>query len=299
MAVSGISAVGPMADSADGSVSSLEQTLAGIVELGADAAEITISGMDVVSGGRILADRAADLVRATRGFPLRYTVHGLVVSDFMDGAHRPLQKKVALAYLELCERIGAGIMVHHSGAVLSADPKVIADAEARERDALAELAVAAGRHGVRIALENIFSTKPGEHRRTPSRVAELVREIGHPNLLALIDFSHAYIECTRLGLDFRQELRAMAPVAGHLHMHDSFGLPPTMTQFYEASEPMALGIGDLHLPLGWGDIPFAEIFSELEFLPDTVMILELPQRYRTEWASSLAIARGLAEISAR
>jgi sugar phosphate isomerase/epimerase len=297
MAASGITAVGLMADSADGSVAWLEQTLAGIVELGADAAEISISGIDVVSGGRILADKAANLVRAVRGFPLRYTVHGLVVSDFMDGAHLALQKKAALAYLELCERIGAGILVHHSGAVQSADPGVIAEAEARERDALAELAEAAGRHGVRIALENIFSTKPGEHRRIPSRVADLVREISHPNLVALIDFSHAYIECTRLGLDFRQELRAMAPVAGHLHMHDSFGLPPTMTQFYEASEPMALGIGDLHLPLGWGDIPFAEIFSDLEFLPDTVMILELPQRFRSEWAASLATARGLVALS--
>jgi sugar phosphate isomerase/epimerase len=294
---SDIRAIGLMADSADGGVAALADRLAEIAELGADTAEITISGIDVVAGGRILEAPAAELAAATRRFPLRYCMHGLVCSDFMDAAHLEAQMRVARAYLELCERIGAGVLVHHSGALLSADPTAIADAEAREAGALAELAEIAARHGVRIALENIFSTRPGEHRRRPSGVAGLVRAIGHPNLVALIDFSHAYIECTRRGLDPRAELRAMAPVAGHLHLHDSFGLPRTTPKFHEASEATALGEGDLHLPLGWGDIPFAELFAELTFLPDTMAILELPLRYRREWPASLAAARGFAARS--
>jgi sugar phosphate isomerase/epimerase len=287
-------AVGLMADSRDGSIASLERTLAEIAALGAEAAEITISGIDVVAGGRILPEPAADLVAATRRFPLRYSVHGLVGSNFMDAAHLAAQMRVARAYLELCDRIGARVLVLHSGALLSADPAAIAAAEAREAEALAELAEAASHYGVRLALENIFSTKPGEHRRTPSRVAALVRAIGHPSLVALIDVSHAYIECTRLGLDPRAELRAMAPVTGHLHLHDSFGQPQTTWDLYESSEATALGQGDLHLPLGWGDLPFADIFAELAFLPGTMLILELPLRYRAEWPASLAAARRLA-----
>ncbi len=294
MTVEAPPAIGLMADSRDGSVASLVPVLAEIAALGADAAEITISGIDVVAGGRILPAAAAELVSATRQFPLRYSVHGLVGSNFMDAAHLAAQMRVARAYLELCDRIGARVLVHHSGALVSADPAAIAAAEARETEALAELADAASRYGVRIALENIFSTKPGEHRRTPARVAELVCAIDHPSLVALIDVSHAYIESTRLGLDPRAELQAMAPVTGHVHLHDSFGQPQTTWDLYESSEATALGQGDLHLPLGWGDIPFADVLAELGFLPGTMLILELPLRYRAEWPASLAAARHLA-----
>lgn len=294
MTATDIVAIGLMADSLDGSVASLDATLGELAALGASAAEITISGIDVVAGGRILQAPAANLAAVTRHHRLRYSVHGLVGSNFMDAAHLSAQMRVARAYLELCDRIGARVLVHHCGAIVSADPAVIAEAEARETEALAELAHAASRYGVRIALENIFSTKAGEHRRTPSRVADLVRRIGHPNLVALIDFSHAYIECTRLGLDPRAEVAAMAPVTGHLHLHDSFGLPQTTWDLYESSEATALGQGDLHLPLGWGDIPFADIFAEFEFLPETMLILELPRRYRAEWPAGLSIAGGLA-----
>lgn len=42
-------------------------------------------------------------------------------------------------------------------------------------------------------------------------------------------------------------------MTGHLHVHDSFGLPYSMKRFYHPAEAAALGIGDLHLPIGWGD----------------------------------------------
>lgn len=93
-----------------------------------------------------------------------------------------------------------------------------ADADSRERDALHELAEFCRPYGVRIAFENIFTTEPGQYRQTPTELAQTVRALGHPNLVALIDFSHAYIESTYRGLNFIEELRAMASVAGHLHV---------------------------------------------------------------------------------
>lgn len=69
---------------------------------------------------------------------------------------------------------------------------------------------------------------PGQCRQTPAEVAQTARAVDHSNLVALIDFSHAYIESTHRGLNFREQLRAMAPVAGHLHVHDSFGRPTSL-----------------------------------------------------------------------
>lgn len=52
-------------------------------------------------------------------------------------------------------------------------------------------------------------------------------------------------------------------------------------------------IGDLHMPLGWGDIEWEDLFSELTFLPDTVLIMEIGPRYRNEQAECLKRAQGL------
>lgn len=70
-----------------------------------------------------------------------------------------------------------------------------------------------------------------------------------------------------------------------------------MTKFYHPAEATALGIGDLHLPIGWGDIPWEEIFAELTFLPDTMLILEITEdRFKAEQAESLALANKLAAL---
>jgi sugar phosphate isomerase/epimerase len=163
-----------------------------------------------------------------------------------------------------------------------------------QRDALAEIADVAGRHDVRVALENIFAFDDAMYRQQPSGVAATIRALNHPNLVATIDFGHAYIEATRTGGDLLAEVSAMGPVAGHLHGHDNFGRPYSMMKFYHTSEAIALGIGDLHLPLGWGDLPFETVFDSIEVLPGTALILELGERFDAEWADSITRARALA-----
>lgn len=289
-----IAAVGFNAGSADGELASLEARLRHLADVGADVAEIAVTSLDIIAGGRVIPGRAARLAALTKAFPLRYTVHGLVSSNFMDPETVGPQLAAAKALLEICDRIGAGILVQHSGALRADQGAIRATAGRLEDDTLLALAEAARPYDVRIALENIYTTESGQYRRTPSEVAAAVKRLDHPNLVALIDFSHAYIESTYRGLDFRAELRGMAPVTGHLHVHDSFGQPAGRTPFFVRQEATALGLGDLHMPLGWGDIPWAEIFAELTFLPGTVLMMEIDHRYDAEHADCLAQARRLA-----
>ena len=291
-----ISAIGFCTPTGDGNFSTLEGAIRNIVELGSEAVELSLYGEEIISGGRLIPHRVDRLVTITRQFDTRYSVHGQIVSNFMDREHLDYQKAVVRAMLELCNRVGAEILVHHSG--LSPMPALsrIPDLNKLERDALAEMAELAKTYGVRIALENIFAVSDDEYRQTPAEVAKTITAINQTSVCGLIDFSHAYIECTRLGLDWRQQIRAMAPVTGHLHVHDSFGRPYTMNKFYHPAEATALGIGDLHLPIGWGDIPWEDIFDELILLPDTFLIMEIGEdRFSTEQAESLARARKLAE----
>jgi sugar phosphate isomerase/epimerase len=292
-----ISSVGFCTYTGNGNFSTLEDSLRTISDLGATAAELSLYGEELISGGRIIPGRAERLFEITRQFNLRYSVHGQIVSNFMDRDHLDLQKAVVRAMLELCNRIEAGILVHHCGQTKMPALTRISDLDQMERDALAEMAEIAKGYGVRIALENIFALSDNEYRQTPEKVGETVKAVNSPNVCGLIDFSHAYIECTRLGLNWREQIRAMAPVTGHLHVHDSFGRPYSMTKFYHPAEATALGIGDLHLPIGWGDIPWEEIFSELTFLPDTMLIMEITgERFANEQADSLAHAVKLVEL---
>ncbi|WP_245258940.1 MULTISPECIES: sugar phosphate isomerase/epimerase [unclassified Chelatococcus] len=292
-----IAGVGFCTGNGTGDLSVLERALARHADLGADIAELSLYSEDLVSGGRVLPERIGKLVEITKRYKLGYTVHGLVCSNFMDAVNLPYQKAAMRAMLELCDRVGASVLAHHSGMAPMKTRGEMGLIDAMEREALAEMAEVARGYGVRIALENIFAMGDDEYRQTPSEVAATVAAIGHPNLCALIDFSHAYIESKRRGLDWRAEIRAMAPVAGHLHVHDSFGRPYTMTRFFHPSEAMALGIGDLHMPLGWGDIPWEEIFAELTFPAGTTMIMEITERFNPELPACLARARGLAALA--
>ncbi|EHK74135.1 hypothetical protein SM0020_30482 [Sinorhizobium meliloti CCNWSX0020] len=291
--MSNIIATGFSSGSVDGELESLEADLRRLRELGVDTVELGLTSIDLIAGGRLIKERVERLVALTRQFPFRYTVHGLVSSNFMDPATAGYQLEAAKALVEICDRIGAGIIVQHGGHLRAEQLFERAEADRRERDALFELAEFARPYGVRIALENIFSTAPGQYRQTPAEIAETVRAVDHSNLVALIDFSHAYIESTYRGLNFREQIRAMAPVAGHLHVHDSFGRPQAFYQAFYPQEATALGIGDLHMPLGWGDIDWEDIFGELDFLPETVLMMEIGPRYRNEQAECLKRAQGL------
>ncbi len=296
MTPSVITAVGFAIESRNGGIADLEPALRQQADIGADVVEIGVSSLEIISGGRVIAERAEHLARLTRSFPLGYTVHGLVASNFMDPDRVARQVAAAKAMLEICDRIGAKILVQHSGSLRKDQIHARAGADQRELDALGDVARSAERYGVRVAFENIFSVEAGEYRHTPTQVAAAVKTLNHPNVVALIDFSHAYIEATFRGLDLAAEIKAMAPVTGHLHVHDSFGQPTANTRFYYPAEATALGLGDLHLPLGWGDIAWREIFADLAVLPGTTMILEIAQGYAPEHAASLAEARHLAAM---
>ena len=45
------------------------------------------------------------------------------------------------------------------------------------------------------------------------------------------------------------------------------------------SEELSYGLGDLHLPLGWGNIPFEKISDKLIFPKGLIMVLEIQERF--------------------
>jgi sugar phosphate isomerase/epimerase len=261
----------------------LDAILGRIADLGASHAELSLWDADVVCGGRVLAERVAKLERICARHELRYTVHGPLAANLMDAAHREVFQAAVAAMLEICGAIGATVLVHHTGRIAARSATAIEEAHARERDALRALGDQAARHGVRIAVETLFVFDRGRYTAPAARLAEELRAIDHPQVCGTLDFSHVYLYATFLGLDFAEQVKAFAPVAGHLHVHDSFGRP-RLAKGASASEDLAFGLGDLHLPLGWGDIPWDALLPQLAFPDGTIFMVELPWHFAAEAA---------------
>lgn len=273
-------------------LSDLDEILSRIEDLGASHAELSLGGADLVCGGRILSRRVDRLARICARHRLRYTAHGPLAANFMDPVHLDQYKAAVGALLEVCGAVGATALVQHSGRVPSAPPAEIERLHAQERDALRAMGDVGARHGVKLAVETLWVFDRAQYTATAARLADEIRAVDHPFVCGTLDFSHVYLYSTFLGLDFVEQVEAFAPVAGHLHIHDSFGRPK-LAPIHAPSEELAFGLGDLHLPLGWGDIPWDDMLPRLAFQEDAVFMIELPPQFAEEAPEVAAEARRL------
>lgn len=277
----------------------LDELLGRIAATGAGFAELSLFQHDLIVAGRVRAERRRQLERICARHRLRYTVHGMLGTNFMDEAHLELHKAVCAAMLELCAAVGASVLVQHAGRTPRDAQAELDRRHALERTALAELGDLAARHGVRIAVENLFVQESDVYSPDPLRLARELAAIDHEHVMGTLDFSHAYLTATQQGIDFEAAVRALAPHANHLHLHDSFGRPPTLSAFHGLAERIAYGMGDLHLPLGWGDIPWERLVTDLPVRAGTAMIVELPPHFWRELDAVAETTRALVERANR
>ncbi len=263
-------------------------------------AELGGCGLGVVIGGQVQPARIAELRAALDGCPLRLTLHSSWhpsgrTGNLLDASSTATQHLGLLADLEIAQAIGADVLVYHAGVLPNrySDGDALLAGMASEREMLRRLADEAGAHGVTIAVENRAPTSAVLTRRSYGMrldlVAEQVTAIDHPAVTMCLDTGHAYLAARYLNFDFLDAVRTVAPVVGHMHLHDNFGrmaLQPDANPY----ELELLGEGDLHLPPGWGTIPLAEVLAN-EFPQDPAIIIEM--RHARHHAEALATTRSL------
>ncbi len=271
----------------------LTQKLDEAEALGVDFVELPIFCWTLVAGGQVMTDRLECLVRLTRGRPFGYTVHGPLAINLMEGPARIGAHTALLdASISVAQALEAVHLVIHSGCVRDAD-ETFAVAYSRQREALKRAGDRAGRAGVTLCVENIFRFAPMRETASPARLAGEIDAIAHPCVRATLDISHAYLRCADAKLDAAAEIAALAPYARHIHAHDSFGRPLESWTMDEA-ERLGLGEGDLHLPLGWGSLPWDEIAATLTPEPGSILNLELHARYWSELPAQMDRLRTIA-----
>lgn len=301
-----------------GRMQRLEEALAHVQSLGYELVELSISSLGIIFDGAVRQEVLADLVGVTRNFPLRYSVHGLNRLNLAYDSRHDLCRRIMAAQIAVAGAVGAKTLVYHSGLqaldavhygvrrTLLTDQELV-DGAAREVEALRTLAPVARDAGVLIGMENgdshlwehniiaqfglIRADLVKHHARLmiPPIVRQL-EQIDDPAVGMTLDIAHLHIAAHDMGFDYLEAVEQAAPWVRHLHANDNFG----RLDWGFDSEPdrWPYGEADVHLPPGWGSIPYAEVFARLpQYQGD--LILEIKSGFADYLGESLATMRGL------
>jgi sugar phosphate isomerase/epimerase len=296
----------------------LEEGLGWIADQGYQLVEMNPHALAVIVNGAVRPDVLADYVAVLKNFDLRYTIHGLNRLNLAYDPRHDLCKQIMRAQLAVCQAVGAAVLVYHSGlqaldlvhygvrrSLLSADELLLGAAQ--EVVALRELAPVAADAGVIIGMENGDShqwehallAQFGEPRVALSQhharlhIPPIVRQleaVDHPNIRMTLDIAHLHIAAHDMGFDYLAAVEQAAPWVSHLHANDNFG---RLDQGFDNEvDRWAYGEADIHLPPGWGSIPYRDVFARLPTYQGD-LILEIKAGFADYFAESLATMKAL------
>lgn len=299
----------------DGRCGRLVDALSHARSAGFTLAELSIPSLSVIINGDLVSQRVSAIREAIAPFDLRYSVHAPGRSNLAFGRDPELEYRVLEACVRFTGAIGARVLVYHSGLQaldaaragadsLPSDEELARGAE-REVAALRKLAPIAADAGVIIGMENgdphlweyALLKQAG---RAPDRLADyharmrtsaLVAQaeaVNHPHIGITLDLGHLYLATAALGEDYLEAISTAAPWVRHLHINDNFGKLDAGYDYEGYRLPY--GEADLHLPPGWGAIPFAEAFARLGDYEGDI-VLEIKERYRDHLDEALANTR--------
>lgn len=287
----------------DGNLDLLKRELAYYRESGFSHVELAPHGVGAIIGGRLERERLREVQALLAGQPLGVVVHGPNPLNLMGREPGAANRGGFLASIEFTAAVGATIMVYHAGRYLAEEDFLLVpqpyptaaeqqDLWDKEREELRAMGDAAAQYGVTIAVENARPYLNAPHycyAESLVKLAAMISEVNHPNVGVTLDMGHAYLSARRYGLDLCEGIVAVGPLVRHIHLHDNFG---RCCHSYERkqNEMAVMGRGDMHMPIGWGEVPAREIFARLSHY-NGVVTLEMRPRYRDHYREALGAAR--------
>jgi sugar phosphate isomerase/epimerase len=272
-----------------GALRKLEEGLDHLGKLGYTLIEINPQPFAIIMNGEIRRRQLENFGAVLRNFSLRYSIHGYNRLNLAYDPRHELCKAIMRCQIEICQAVGAQRLVYHSGLQALDDlhngvratplsEEELDDGARREAAAFQELAPLAEDAGVVVGMENGDSHRwehalmarfglPREallrhHARL--QIAPIVRQleaIDHPAVGMTLDIAHLHIAAHDMGFSYLDAVAEAAPWVVHLHANDNFG--KLDTGFDSEPERWPYGEADIHLPPGWGSIPYVEVFRRL------------------------------------
>ncbi|NWG20688.1 MAG: sugar phosphate isomerase/epimerase [Chloroflexi bacterium] len=296
----------------------LEETLGRLRDMGYTLVELDPSGFATIVDGQVRHRQLADLAVVLRNSGLRFSIHGISRLNLAYDPRHDLCRRIMTCQIEICRVLGATRLVYHSGLqaldlarsgvrrTLLTDDELAAGAR-REVEAFKALAPLAEAAGVVIGMENGDSHQwehtliaahglPREallkhHARL--RIEPIIAQleaIDHPAVGLTLDIAHLHIAAHDMGFDYLEAISAAAPWTRHLHVNDNFG---RLDQGFDTErDRWAFGEADIHMPPGWGSIPYRDVFDRLSGYHGD-LILEIKPGFWDAFGEALRTTRAL------
>jgi sugar phosphate isomerase/epimerase len=274
----------------DGSLECFRRDLECFSRVGLFAVELPVHGLDAIRNGRLDMGRLRQVKQILRDYDFRYSVHSPDPINLMDRVDPEIHETVLKASLEFASGIGAGIVVYHPGRFVPEEAFPLnhnreMDEEEKTRLLSYEMErlkrVADQFPGITLCMENarpyLFHS-PFCYAERPGPLKEQVLRINKENVRINLDVGHLFMASRFYEFDPVESVREIKELIGHTHIHDNFG---RLVYYHEKiqTRQIPFGKGDSHMPVGWGEIPFAEIFSTFFDSYDGMFMMELRGRY--------------------
>ena len=252
--------------------------------------------MDLLNKGKILNSKTDKIKKILYGYNFIKTMHGPLSVNFLDKADILEDHfNVCISYINLAKILGVTSIVLHTGFCEFSDQNSLNIKYNKQSDYFRRIADRAGENEISILIENIFPFFKNAHTASPTYLRDELAKINHPYLKGCLDVSHAYIFCSSSNEDFLKNIKDFGQYSKHWHVHDSYGKSDVLFKPFNQSEALAYGIGDLHLPLGDGDLPWQKIINLTQPDNETMFNIELNPRYWSELGRCFSYLRKLLE----
>jgi len=274
----------------DGSLPRLKKGLDILQGYELRAVELPVHGLDAIRHGRLDSVRVTQVRELLNDYNFSYSTHAPDPIDLMDRDDPDLHVAVLRASIEFALLINARALVYHPGRFVPEalfmlyEKRDLPSDEKRkllDREALLLQRLAEAYPEMTICLENarpyLFHS-PYCYAEQLGPLADQVEKINRENVKINLDFGHLNMAAAHYGFDPVKAVEAVRQHIGHTHIHDNFG-KVVFPHEKQQTRLVPFGKGDAHMPVGWGEIPFAEILAA--FIEDYagMFMMELRERY--------------------
>lgn len=266
----------------DGDLVALDSLLERCVAMNCTHIELVARRLDMISGGQIIKQRAEAVWEIVARHNINVVLHAPHGLNFMDLPNLDMHRAVAESSIELSKLLGGASIVIHSG-------RVPADVwqESRdelltiEREELKRLGDQAAKAKVQLSVENLIADPLGNqvvYGSDPRALCDQLALIDHPSIGGCLDFGHAFLSAPVLDFDFVEAISSFSEHVWHLHLHDNGGIPDTGL-YVDGGDMITMGVGDTHMPMGWGGVPWSKLLPRMNFRQGTYAMIELNGRF--------------------
>lgn len=254
-----VKGIGINLNDAKGCPDILSKMLKEFYETGFDYIEISADALDVIYNGKLNRTKMKEINKVLNSFNLKYTVHSPACLDMRDMENLDVQKDLFKATIDFAAAVKSPVVISHFER-----KSAFGSIEKHFEEYILKMADYSKNLKILLCVENIEID-------IISNVINLIRKANHPNLAMTLDIGHAYVASNFFGFDFFKAIELSKPFIRHLHISDNFGrfepLRLENFQLYRVINHkllLPLGLGDLHLPVGWGKIPYKKVFEIID-----------------------------------